>query len=94
MFVNLRGGSALTVVCAATLREKLQIKLSISPSHSILTQDKAGYDFTQVEKRNGRRRKKSARIEGIYQREGKRRGGRGGRGGGGKGRGLGTGSEG
>ena len=37
MLVYLRDGSAQTVVRAATLRQKLQIKLSILPSHSILT---------------------------------------------------------
>ena len=37
MQVYLRDGSAKTIVRAATLRQKLQIKLSISPSHSILT---------------------------------------------------------
>ena len=33
----LRDGSAQTIVRAATLRQKLQVKLSTSPSHSILT---------------------------------------------------------
>ena len=33
----LRDGSAQTIVRATTLRQKLQIQLSISPSHSILT---------------------------------------------------------
>ena len=33
----LRDGSAQTILCAATLRYKFQIKLSVSPSHSILT---------------------------------------------------------
>ena len=37
MRVYLRDGSAQTIVHAATLRQKLQIKLSTSPSHSILT---------------------------------------------------------
>ena len=37
MLVCLGDRSAQTIVCAATLRQKLQIKLSISPSHSILT---------------------------------------------------------
>ena len=37
MRVYLRDGSAQTSLRAATLRYKLQIKLSISPSHSILT---------------------------------------------------------
>ena len=37
MLVYLRDGSAKTIVRAATLRYKLQIKLSTSPSHSILT---------------------------------------------------------
>ena len=37
MRVYLRDGSPQTVLRAATLRWKLQIKLSISPSHSILT---------------------------------------------------------
>ena len=37
MRVYLRDGSAQTIIRAATLRQKLQIKLSISPSHSILT---------------------------------------------------------
>ena len=37
MRVYLRDGSAQTILRAATLRQKLQIKLSISPSHSILT---------------------------------------------------------
>ena len=37
MRVYLRDGSAQTILCAATLRYKLQIKLSISPSHSMLT---------------------------------------------------------
>ena len=36
MLVYLRDGSAQTIVRAATLRYKLQIKLSISPSRSIL----------------------------------------------------------
>ena len=36
MLVNLRDGSAQSIVRAVTLRQKLQIKLSISPSHSIL----------------------------------------------------------
>ena len=37
MLVYLGDGSAQTILRAATLREKLQIKLSTSPSHSILT---------------------------------------------------------
>ena len=37
MLVYIRDGSAQTSVHAATLRQKLQIKLSLSPSHSILT---------------------------------------------------------
>ena len=37
MRVYLRDGSAQTILRAATLRQKLQIQLSISPSHSILT---------------------------------------------------------
>ena len=37
MPVCLRNGSALTIVCAATRRQKLQIKLAISPSHSTWT---------------------------------------------------------
>ena len=37
MRVYLRDGSTQTILHAATLRQKLQIKLSISPSHSILT---------------------------------------------------------
>ena len=37
MRVYLRDGSAQTIVRAATLRQKLQIQLSTSPSHSILT---------------------------------------------------------
>ena len=37
MRVYLRDRSAQTILRAATLRQKLQIKLSISPSHSILT---------------------------------------------------------
>ena len=37
MLVYLRDGSAQTILHAATLGQKLQIKLSISPSHSILT---------------------------------------------------------
>ena len=37
MRVYLRDESAQTILRAATLRQKLQIKLSISPSHSILT---------------------------------------------------------
>ena len=40
MIVYLRDASAQTVVCAATLRWKLQIKLSVSPHHSILTPGK------------------------------------------------------
>ena len=35
--VYLRDGSAQTILRAATLRQKLKTKLSISPSHSILT---------------------------------------------------------
>ena len=37
MLVYLRDGSAQTILRATTLRQKLQIKLSTSPSHSILT---------------------------------------------------------
>ena len=37
MLVYLRDGSAQTIVRAVTLRSKLQIKLSTSPTHSILT---------------------------------------------------------
>ena len=37
MLVYLRDGSAQAAVHAATLREKLQSKLSVSPSHNILT---------------------------------------------------------
>ena len=37
MLVFLRDGPAQTIVQAATLRQKLQITLSTSPSHSILT---------------------------------------------------------
>ena len=37
MLVYLRDGSAQTILRAATLRQKLQIKLSTLPSHSILT---------------------------------------------------------
>ena len=37
MPVCLRDGSAPTILRAATLRRKMQTKLSISPSHSILT---------------------------------------------------------
>ena len=37
MLVNLRDGSAQTFLRAATLRQKPQIQLSTSPSHSILT---------------------------------------------------------
>ena len=37
MRVYLRDGSAQTIQCPATLRKKLQIKVSISPTHSILT---------------------------------------------------------
>ena len=37
MPVFLRDGSAQTIARAATLREKLQIKLAVSPSHSTLT---------------------------------------------------------
>ena len=36
MLVYLRDGSARKIVRAATLRQNLQIKLSTSPSHSIL----------------------------------------------------------
>ena len=39
MTVYLRDGSAQRILRAATLRWKLQDKLSISPSHSILTAD-------------------------------------------------------
>ena len=37
MLVYLRDGSAQIILRAATLRQKLQIKLSTSPSPSILT---------------------------------------------------------
>ena len=37
MLVYLRDGSAQTILRAATLRQKLQIQLSTSPSQSILT---------------------------------------------------------
>ena len=40
MLVYLRDGSAQTILRAATLRKKLQIQLSTSPSHSILTPDR------------------------------------------------------
>ena len=36
MLVYLRDESAQTTVCAATLRQKLQIKLSVSPTHGIM----------------------------------------------------------
>ena len=39
MRVYLRDGYAQTILRAATLRQKLQAKLSISPSHSMLTPD-------------------------------------------------------
>ena len=38
MLVYLRDGSAQTILLAATLRWEFQIKLSTSPSHSMLTQ--------------------------------------------------------
>ena len=37
VLVCLMGGSADTMVCAATLRQTFQIKLSVSPSHSLMT---------------------------------------------------------
>ena len=37
MLVCHRDGSAQTILRAATLRQKLQIQLSTSPTHSILT---------------------------------------------------------
>ena len=37
MLMYLRDGSAQTILRAAILRQKLQIKLSTSPSHSVLT---------------------------------------------------------
>ena len=37
MLVYLKDGSAQAILRAATLRQKLQIQLSTSPSHSILT---------------------------------------------------------
>ena len=40
MLLYLRDRSALTIVRAATLRQKLRIKLSTSPSHNILTPDR------------------------------------------------------
>ena len=40
MLTHLRDGSAQTNVHAATLAQKLQIQLSVSPSHSILTPSK------------------------------------------------------
>ena len=39
MLVNPKDGSAQTILRAATLEQKLQIKLSISPSGSVLTPD-------------------------------------------------------
>ena len=39
MLVYLRHGSAETIELAVTLRQKLQIKLSLSSCHSILTPD-------------------------------------------------------
>ena len=35
--VYLRDGSAQTILCGAAVRQKLQIQLSISPNHSVLT---------------------------------------------------------
>ena len=37
MLKNLRDGSAQTAVRAATLRQELQIRLAVSPSHGTLT---------------------------------------------------------
>ena len=37
MLVCLKDGSAQTSLCAATLRQKLQVELSTSPCYSILT---------------------------------------------------------
>ena len=53
MLVYIRDGYAETIVCAATLREKLQIKLVISPSHSVLTPGGPAPELTWLLEREG-----------------------------------------
>ena len=56
MLVYLREGSVQTTVRAATLREKLQTKLSTSPSQSIQTPGQPSQaDRTQVRRSRGGR---------------------------------------
>ena len=54
MLVYLRNGSAQTIGCAATLRWKLQIKISISPSLSVLTPGQAVPSLTLYRQTRGR----------------------------------------
>ena len=54
MLVYLRDGSAQTAVRAATLRQRLQIKLAITPSHSILTPGQPDPPLTLSRKAAGR----------------------------------------
>ena len=54
MQVYLREGSAQIIVRAVTLRQKLQIKLSISPSYSILTMGQPFPALTLLRREPGR----------------------------------------
>ena len=54
MLVYLRDGSARAILRAATLRYNLQIKLSISPSHGILTSGQQVPALTLCRQASGR----------------------------------------
>ena len=66
LLVYLRDGSAQTIVHAATLRWKLQIKLSISPSHSILTLVSSSVKMVQADQSQ----RSTLPVEGILSTEG------------------------
>ena len=54
MLVNFRDRSLQSIVLAATLRQKLHIKLAISPRHSILTLDQPVLALTPKRQAPGR----------------------------------------
>ena len=63
----LRDGSAQTNLRAATLRQKLQIKRSTSPSHSILTPETERMRSIQTERQRQRRRDREAETGTVKQ---------------------------
>ena len=48
--IHLSDGSVKTILCAATLRRKLQVKLTIAPSHNILTPNRPVLALTRRSK--------------------------------------------